>query len=140
MDFKLEGGRSHSGVDRLFARKKIEKLTSSLAEGVSKESVRKKIVELGIEHHLVTKHTSLVAVEQVASRPKDQQLKTSPAPVNLPHGWRYGSVFGTAEERTLAMPEVEELGVTEEMLAVDPDFFGPLMDQPLHLALRIERP
>ena len=39
-----------------------------------------------------------------------------------------------------AMPEVEELGVTEEMLAVDPDFFGPLMDQPLHLALRIERP
>ena len=108
VDFKLEGGRSHSGVDRLFARKKIEKLTASLAEGASKKSVRKKIVELGIEHHLVTKHTSLVAVEQVVSRPKDQQLKTSPAPVNLPHGWRYKSVFGTAEERTLAMPEVEE--------------------------------
>ena len=56
----------------------------------------------------MTKHTSLVAVEQVVSRPKDQQLKTSPAPINLPHGWRYNSVFGTAEERTLAMPEAEE--------------------------------
>jgi len=108
VDFKLEGGRSHSGVDRLYARKKIEKLTSSLAEGASKESVRKKIVELGLAHNLVTKHTSLVAVEQVASRPKDQQLKTSPAPVNLPHGWRFDSVFGTAEDRTLAMAEVDE--------------------------------
>jgi len=105
VDFKLEGGRSHSGVDRLYARKKIEKLTSSLAEGASKESVRKKIVELGLAHHLVTKHTSLVAVEQVASRPKDQQLKTSPAPVNLPHGWRYDSVFGTTEERKLAISQ-----------------------------------
>ncbi|MFP6750146.1 MAG: marine proteobacterial sortase target protein [Pirellulaceae bacterium] len=105
VDFKLEGGRSHSGVDRLYARKKIEKLTSSRLGGASKESVRKKIVRLGLAHHLVTKHTSLVAVEQVASRPKDQQLKTSPAPVNLPHGWRYDSVFGTAEERTLAISQ-----------------------------------
>ena len=38
-----------------------------------------------------------------------------------------------------AMPEVEELGVTEEMVTFDPDFFSPLLDQPLHLAFRLEK-
>ena len=38
-----------------------------------------------------------------------------------------------------AMPEVEELGVTEEIRDVDPEWFGPLEDQPLHLAFRVEK-
>lgn len=38
------------------------------------------------------------------------------------------------------MPEVEELRATEEHLAFDPSFFGPLRDVPLHVAMRIQRP
>ena len=38
-----------------------------------------------------------------------------------------------------SMPEVEELWATPEILAVDPDFFGPLDDQPLHLAFRLQK-
>jgi hypothetical protein len=37
------------------------------------------------------------------------------------------------------MPEVEELCVTGEMVSLDPGFFGPLLDQPLHLAFRVEK-
>ena len=37
------------------------------------------------------------------------------------------------------MPEVEELGVTKEILDVDPEWFRPLEDQPLHLAFRVEK-
>lgn len=37
------------------------------------------------------------------------------------------------------MPEVKELHATEEHLALDPRFFGPLRDQPLHMAMRIVR-
>ena len=99
ISFKLEGGRSHSGVDRLYARKKIEGLSTSLAEGASKERVRKEIVELGLAHHLVTRHTSLVAVEQVVSRPKEKKLKTSAVPSNLPLGFVYDSVFGNNSRR-----------------------------------------
>jgi len=99
VNFKLEGGRSHSGVDRLYARKKIEGLSTSLAEGASKERVRKEIVELGLAHHLVTRHTSLVAVEQVVSRPKEKKLKTSAVPSNLPLGFVYDSVFGNNSRR-----------------------------------------
>jgi hypothetical protein len=35
------------------------------------------------------------------------------------------------------MPTVVELGVTREMLAVDEGFFEPLLDFPLHLAVKV---
>ena len=37
------------------------------------------------------------------------------------------------------LPELRELHVTDEMCAVDPEFFTPLVDQPLHLAIRLEK-
>ena len=83
----------------MYARKKIEGLSTSLAEGASEERVRKEIIELGLAHHLVTRHTSLVAVEQVVSRPKEKKLKTSAVPSNLPLGFVYESVFGNNSQR-----------------------------------------
>lgn len=38
------------------------------------------------------------------------------------------------------MPKLRELCVTDEHLALDPDFFGPLADRPLHVIFRVERP
>jgi SAM-dependent methyltransferase len=37
------------------------------------------------------------------------------------------------------MPLVRELRVTPEILAVDPAYFGPLLDRPLHLAMLVSR-
>jgi SAM-dependent methyltransferase len=37
-----------------------------------------------------------------------------------------------------ALPDVAELHVTQAHVAQDPAFFGPLLDQPLHLAFRIQ--
>lgn len=37
------------------------------------------------------------------------------------------------------MPEVHELKITREHLKLDPDFFGPLDDLPLHLAVQVEK-
>ena len=87
VDFKLEGGSTHAGIDRLFARRKIDALNSRLLDGANADAVRAEIVAIGLNHHLVTKHTSLVAVEQVVSRPQDQSLKSSALPTNLPKGW-----------------------------------------------------
>ena len=87
VDFKLEGGSTHAGIDRLFARRKIDSLNSRLLDGANADAVRAEIVAIGLNHHLVTKHTSLVAVEQVVSRPQDQSLKSSALPTNLPKGW-----------------------------------------------------
>ncbi|HEY7922146.1 MAG TPA: marine proteobacterial sortase target protein, partial [Vicinamibacteria bacterium] len=88
----LSGGRHGDGVAVLWARRKIESLTDSLHEGADAEQVRKQVVELGLEHHLVTQHTSLVAVDLTPSRPDAATLQTSAVPTNLPHGWTYEGV------------------------------------------------
>ena len=89
---ELSGGRRGDGVAVLWARRKIESLTDSLHEGANADEVRKQVVELGLEHHLVTKHTSLVAVDVTPSRPDAATLQTTAVPTNLPHGWTYEGV------------------------------------------------
>jgi SAM-dependent methyltransferase len=49
----------------------------------------------------------------------------------------YFTALGAAGFR--ALPVVLELGVTPEIEAIDPAFFGPLADVPLHAALAIDR-
>ena len=117
VDFKLDGGRSHSGIDRLFAQRKIEFLTSSLSEGVTRDTVRKAIVELGLTHHLVTKHTSLGAVEHGAARPQNEQLDSSAVPTNLPKGWVYDGVFGSRGEGKVEQAKLKE---QEKKIAANP--------------------
>ena len=46
------------------------------------------------DHHLVSRYTSLVAVDVTPSRPGREGLTTRPVPTNLPAGWDFGSVFG----------------------------------------------
>jgi Ca-activated chloride channel family protein len=61
-------------------------------------------VALGLEHHLVTKHTSLVAVDVTPSRPDDAALRSGALPTNLPHGWSYEGVFGELPQTATAAP------------------------------------
>jgi toxoflavin synthase len=49
----------------------------------------------------------------------------------------YFDALGTAGFRT--MPRVRELGVTPELVALDPAFFGPAVDTPLHMAIEVTR-
>jgi SAM-dependent methyltransferase len=44
-----------------------------------------------------------------------------------------------AESGWTQLPQVEELGVTEAHIALDPEFFGPLRGLPLHLLFLLRR-
>ncbi len=98
VDFRLEGGSPHSGIDRLFARRKIEALNSRLLDGADPDAVRAEIVSIGLNHHLVTKHTSLVAVEQIASRSVDDGLNTLAIPTNLSKDWLMEDIWQIQEQ------------------------------------------
>src|SRR4030081_3878100 len=52
------------------------------------------ILALAREHQLVTRLTSLVAVDKTPSRPQGEPLKVSELPINLPAGWDFEKVFG----------------------------------------------
>ena len=91
----LKIGKDSSGIHRLWARRKIASLMDEKARGISEESVRERVLDVALAHHLVSKYTSLVAVDVTPTRPADETLKKGAVPTNLPAGWKFEKVFGT---------------------------------------------
>ncbi|WP_348673184.1 methyltransferase domain-containing protein [uncultured Abyssibacter sp.] len=60
-------------------------------------------------------------------------------PVQMVHKTFADYFDGLREAGFRALPDIKELGVTAEHLALDPEFFGPVADIPLHLGVRIVR-
>ncbi len=83
-----------SGMGVLWARDKIAALLDSLRENAPEPEVRAAVVDLALTHHLVTKYTSLVAIDRTPARPDGAALKEAALPTNLPDGWTYDAVFG----------------------------------------------
>ncbi|MGZ8831048.1 MAG: marine proteobacterial sortase target protein [Thermoanaerobaculia bacterium] len=87
-----------SGIGRLWGRMKIEALTDEPSDGT-----RQKIIDLGLEHHLVTQFTSLVAVDVTpASSVSQRACETRAVPVNLPAGW--GGMEGSLPQTATPAP------------------------------------
>jgi Ca-activated chloride channel homolog len=83
-----------SGMGVLWAREKIGALVDTLREGKSEDEVRPAVVQVALEHHLVSKYTSLVAVDKTPVRRADDPLKTAAVPGNLPDGQVHEAFFG----------------------------------------------
>jgi Ca-activated chloride channel family protein len=56
-----------SGVATRWARAKVASLMDSLHEGADQESVRQSVINVSLTFHIVTRYTSLVAVEEFTS-------------------------------------------------------------------------
>ncbi len=100
----LAGSRDQAGIARLYARRKIDAIEMSFAElekelhwEAAERRIKDDITATGLRYQLVTKHTSLVAVEQESSVPFNESLKTWPAPINLPAGWEPSDVWERQE-------------------------------------------
>ena len=61
----------------------------------SRDEVRAEVLEVALRHGLVSRYTSLVALDKTPARPQDQPVDARPVPVNLPAGWNANKVFGT---------------------------------------------
>jgi Ca-activated chloride channel family protein len=107
------------GLSKLWARRKIDdaEVARTLRQA-SPEEADKTILALALEHQLVTRLTSLVAVDKTPSRPEGAPLKLTELPLNLPAGWDFAKVFG--ERPTPPAPPAErraELGNAHAQLA-----------------------
>lgn len=92
----LSGGSQQSGVGVLFARNKIASLMEETTRGADQMLIRQAVIDVALEHHLISKYTSLVAVDLTPARPADAGATTRAMPANLPDGWEYEKVFGPA--------------------------------------------
>ena len=79
------------------------------------------------------------------SKPTDEQIdvyavshKGKVRAENQDH-FLVGQLKKQMEVHFTSLPEVKELHVTDEHIALDPGFFKPLQDQPLHLAFRTRK-
>jgi Ca-activated chloride channel family protein len=83
------------GLSKLWARRKIDdaEIARTMRQTPS-EDADKTILALALEHQLVTRLTSLVAVDKTPSRPAGEPLKLAELPLNLPAGWDFEKVFG----------------------------------------------
>ncbi len=91
-----------NGIHRLWARRKIASLMDQHTRGVSEDEVRDQVVEVALDHHLVSRYTSLVAVDVTPTRPDGEQLQTGGVETNLPAGWHYDKVFGALPQGATA--------------------------------------
>jgi Ca-activated chloride channel family protein len=88
------GALKGSGIAKLWAREKIAGLNMLRYDGVAAKDIRDRVVAVALRHKLVTRHTSLVAVDKEIARGDNQPLHSKKLPHNLPHGWEYDKVFG----------------------------------------------
>src|SRR6185369_8796982 len=100
-EIKVAGLMAHNtplaeagGLGTLWAREKISNLMDAMRGGAPEEEVRPGVLQLALDHHLVSKYTSLVAVDKTPARARDELLKSAGMPTNLPEGWSYDAVFG----------------------------------------------
>ena len=91
----LQNAAEGKGLSKLWAKRKIAdaEVARTLRE-MTPEDADKAILALALDHQIVTRLTSLVAVDKTPSRPEGEPLKLSELPINLPAGWDFAKVFG----------------------------------------------
>ena len=95
VDVPLAAAADRNGVSKLWARKKIAALELDRARpGAEHDVLEKQILDTALAHHLISRLTSLVAVDVTSSRPDGEALASVDLPLNLPKGWEFEKVFG----------------------------------------------
>lgn len=99
----LQNAAEGKGLSKLWARRKIgdAEVARTLRE-MAPEDTDKTILTLALDHQIVTRLTSLVAVDKTPSRPEGERLKLNELPINLPAGWDFAKVFGERPQLTPA--------------------------------------
>ncbi|MCZ7660396.1 MAG: marine proteobacterial sortase target protein [Xanthobacteraceae bacterium] len=106
------------GLSKLWARRRIaDAEVLRTLRRLAPEEADRTILALALEHHLVTRLTSLVAVDRTPSRPEGARLTRADLPLNLPAGWEFDKVFGR-ERAPLPGPDATETRRTEALDAI----------------------
>lgn len=74
------------GVARLWARARITELDDQLRDGMDEATVREQILDVALRHGLVSRYTSLVAVDKTPARPANADLASAGFANAAPHG------------------------------------------------------
>ncbi|AVA22270.1 MULTISPECIES: marine proteobacterial sortase target protein [unclassified Rhizobium] len=124
VEMDIANAAEGKGISQLWARRKIDDIEARAYEIQDQGALDKQVEAVALAHHLVSRVTSLVAVDVTPSRPTDQPLGSAKLPLNLPAGWDFDKVFGEGEAPVTApsgerKASVEPIGTTDEQAEAD---------------------
>ena len=98
----LDATAPSEGVAALWARARIGELMNEERRGGDVEGLRAQILDTALTHHLVSKYTSLVAVDKTPVRPAGDPLSSEQVANRLPYGQSANAIFGFPATATWA--------------------------------------
>ncbi|MCH7637548.1 MAG: VWA domain-containing protein [Proteobacteria bacterium] len=101
-ELELTGNTQSAGVGALWARARIADLADQLRRGANKDETRSAAVKTALTHHLVSKYTSLVAVDKTPVRPAGAGLTSEQVANLMPYGQSGAVIFGLPATATNA--------------------------------------
>lgn len=87
-------GQDRPGIAALWARQKIRGLEDRMRRAEDREAVKADIINTALEFDLVSRFTSLVAIDDFKARPDKLPLASAEIPTNMPEGWSREHVLG----------------------------------------------
>ena len=105
------------GVGALWARARIGELVDLERRGGNPDELRAGILETALAHHLVSKYTSLIAVDKTPVRPAGDPLSSEQVPSLLPYGQNANAIFGFPATATNA-PAMRIMGLAWLLSAI----------------------
>ena len=90
------------GLSVLWAREKIANLEERRFDRTGAAKIDEQILKTALDHHLVSRLTSLVAVDVTPSRNLSDPLTTQAVPTQLPEGWDFAKLTSTSRHRQSA--------------------------------------
>ncbi len=101
-ELTLADATSGAGTAAVWARAHIGDLMDQARRGADEEVIRSAVIETALKHRLVSKYTSLVAVDKTPVRPEAAQLASEQVPNLMPHGQSTQAIFGFPATATWA--------------------------------------
>ena len=101
-DLALDTPVQSKGIAALWARARIGELMGQERRGGNAEALRAGILETALTHHLVSKYTSLIAVDKTPARPSGDPLSSEQVPNLMPYGQSTNAIFGFPATATSA--------------------------------------
>jgi Ca-activated chloride channel family protein len=113
----LSDAEAGAGISKLWARRNVTdaEVARSLAQ-ITEADADARVLQLGLDHQLVTSQTSLIAVDKTPSRPAGTPLNRADLPLNLPAGWDFDVLFGGARH---AGADGQAEGDAEQLAGLD---------------------
>jgi Ca-activated chloride channel family protein len=91
----LATAQDSPAVGKLWANRRIAEVEAERAAGqIEDAAADEAVAKLGLDYAIVTRRTSLIAVDETPSRPAGAKLTREELPLPLPAGWDFDALFG----------------------------------------------